>query len=200
MLSSCIPFQEKGTISTPSGSVSATKDAGKPATLDTNTKTEEITLPPHSVVTTTKLAASPAFAKTDLTPAVAAQPEREITVVTIPSEAKWQKISTQLSANTGTTDTSIAKAKIDAEESRILLYASIASAVAAGFFVYRAYPTPAISCGTGSVVFFLAWKMTGLPDWFWAIGALGIAGAIFLYIGHERGLNSNKNASPSIIS
>lgn len=192
--SSCEMFQRAGQIKTPSGTVIGVPEAGKPATLNSDTKVDTITLPAGTNVTTVKESALASIPATDTTPAQPARPARETTTFTLWKDAKWEKTQTEVAASTGTIDTDVAKHKIDTQAAQPLLYAALASLVAAGFFVYRAYPTPAIICGGASVVFFLAWKASGLPDYFWAIGAIALAAAAFLYIGHNRGLTENENA------
>lgn len=171
----CALFQKKGIATIGKNSVTAVQDAGKPATLATSDGKESVAIPKDTEVIITKDAATPTT------------PARETTRIHFNSPTEWQKFTATVAANTGTVDTSIAKQKIDAAESRPLLYASIGAALAAGFFLYRAYPTPAFICGGAAVVFFMSWKASGLPDWFWAVGACALAGAVALYLGHERG-------------
>lgn len=157
------------------------KDAGKPATLNTTDARESLPIPAGSTVTVTEI---PAVAATATAPA---QPARRITEFKPSAPTEWQKFDTSVSANTGTVDTSIAAKRIDSEESRPLLYAALASLVGAGVCLYLRYPTPALMCGGGAVVFFLAWKVSGMPPWFHVIGVAALAGAGFLYLGHEKG-------------
>ena len=184
----CALLRTYGIIKSPSVTVVGVKDAGKPATLASDVKVDTMTIPAGTTVTTTKVESVASTPATSTTSAIPFQPAKEITTFTVPKEVKWDKTTTSISANTGTVDTSIAEHKIDVAASQPLLYAAIVSALAAGFFIYRAYPTPAFICGASSVAFLMAWKMTGMPDWMWAIGAAGLAAAVFLYLGHERGL------------
>lgn len=170
--------------------VSAPKDAGTPAVLETRAAGETLALPAGSVVTVTKTEPVAAIPATPNAPAVAAQPAKEVTEVKLTAPTVWQKTANTVSASTGTVDQTIAAKRIDAEESRPLLYAALASLVAAGFFVWRAYPTPALICAGAAAVFFIAWKVSGVPDWLWAVGGIALAGAGALYLGHERGLKS----------
>lgn len=144
-------------------------------------------LPAGSKLTVTKIEPMAAIPATDGYKEVPAQPAREITEVVLPKETEWRKTGTRIQANTGTVDTSIAKHRIDAAENRYLLFASLGAAIAAGFFLYIKYPTPALICGAASVVFFLAWKLADLPDWFYVVGVGGLVGAFCLWRGHERG-------------
>jgi hypothetical protein len=187
---SCALFKKAGSIITPQGTVIGVKDAGKPATLASEGSVATLTLPAGTNVTTVKESALAGILASDSSPAIPPKPEREVTTFVLPSEAKWVKTETKLSANTGTVDTSIAEHKIDVQAAQPLLYAALLSLVAAGFFVYRAYPTPALICGGASAVFLLAWKAAGAPSWLWAVGAVALAGAAFLFIGHERGEKS----------
>ena len=171
----CSLFQKKGVISNGKVSVAAVPDAGKAGTLSTADGKESLAIPKDTTVT---------VLRTDATPD---HPATERTELHFNSPTEWQKFTATVSANTGTVDTSVALKKVEASESRPLLYAAIGSALAAGFFLYRAYPTPAFVCGGAAVVFFLSWKASGLPDWFWAVGACALAGAVALYLGHERG-------------
>ncbi len=171
----CALFQKKGVATIGKNSVAAVSDAGKPATLATSDGKESLPIPAGSSITITEYQATttkPAYKVTELRPN---------------GPTEWQKFTATVAANTGTVDTSVALKKVESAESRPLLYAAIASALAAGFFLYRAYPTPAFVCGGAAVVFFLSWKASGLPDWFWAVGACALAGAVALYLGHERG-------------
>lgn len=167
--------------------VSAPKDAGTPAVLETRAAGETLALPAGSVVTVTKTEPVTAIPATPNAPAVAAQPAKEVTEVKLTAPTVWQKTANTVSASTGTVDQSIAAKRIDAEESRPLLYAALASLVAAGFFVWRAYPTPALICAGAAAVFFIAWKVSGVPDWLWSAGAIALAAAGALYLGHEKG-------------
>lgn len=174
-LMGCQLFQRKGVATIGKNSVSAVADAGKPATLATSDKKESVVLPKDTTVVITETAATQTA------------PATKTTKIHFDTSTEWQKFTADVAASTGTVDTSVALKKVESAESRPLLYAAIASALAAGFFLYRAYPTPAFVCGGAAVVFFLSWKASGLPDWFWAVGACCLAGAVALYLGHERG-------------
>ena len=180
----------KGRISSGGSVVQGVKDAGSPATLSTFNAGEALKLAAGSHIVMTKVHATAAIPATKDTPAQPAQPEKEVTEIIPAQDTEWHKTEATVAANTGTVDTTIRAHEIDAAESRPLLYAAIGAALAAGFFVYRAYPTPAICCGAASVVFFLAWRLSGLPPWFSALGLAGIAGGVALWLGHERGLKS----------
>ncbi len=166
--------------------VTAVKDAGKPATLETGDKGESLPIPAGSSLTVTKVEAMPAA------PNVPAQPAREVTEVHLTEPTVWTRTEKTVKADTGTVDTSVALKKVETAESRVLLYAALAAMLGAGVFVYLHYPTPAMMCAGAAVVLFIAWKVAGMPDWLWGVGAAALGGAVFLYIGHERGLNTPK--------
>lgn len=173
-------------VVTPQKDVSAT-------TLSTLNAGEVLPLAAGSRLVITRFNATAGVPATKDSPAVAAQPERTVTEVIPAKDTQWQRTEASVSANSGTVDTSIREHQIDAQESRPLLWASIGAAVLGGFFIYRAYPTPAICCFGASVVFFIAWKVSGVPSWMWGVGLAAIAGGGALFLGHERGLKTPPN-------
>ena len=177
------PFVKKGSIALGPNKVTAVEHAEKPATLETKDVGESLPVPKGSVIRKTETEAIP--------PDI---PAKVVTEVIVAEDTVWTKKANTVSASTGTVDTSVAKAQIDAEEKRPLLYAAIASALGAVFFFWRAYPSPALLCSVGAAGFFAAWKMADLPTWFWglAITAVGIGAALFL--GHERGESYKKDS------
>ena len=177
-----LAFWRKPSIKAGNVSVTGPQDAGKPATLATSESGESVALPVGSKVIVTKTEAVPA------TPQAKAEPAKEVTEIIPSAPTVWTKKTETVHADTGTVDTTIAAKRIDSEESRPLLYASIACAAVAVFFVYIHYPTPAALAGAGSVIFFLAWKASGLPGWFWALGLVALAAGAALWLGHHRGL------------
>ncbi len=176
LLSGCSPFNRGGKISTGGVTVTAQPDAGKPATLSTAEAGTSMAIPAGSTLKITQ---------TDATPSAPATTVTEI-VPSAPTEIRHTE--KKVNADSGTVDTSVALKKIEAAESRVLLYAALACVVAAGFFIWAQYPTPAMACGAGAVIFFLSWKASGLPDWFWACGAVAVCVGIAIYLGHKRGL------------
>lgn len=168
------------------------QDAGKPATLSTVKAGETAVIPAGSTIKVTETPAQPAKPANATESASPAIPAKRTVEIVPSAPMEWQRTEQTVNANTGTVDTSVAEKRIDAQESRPLLYASIAAAVAAALFIYLSYPTPAMACGIASVVFFMAWKVSGLPQWFWAVGLLacGVGGA--LYLGYERGEKTNR--------
>jgi hypothetical protein len=187
-LTGCAWFGGAGKLKIGDNSVTPVANAGKPATLATFNAGEYLPLSAGSRFTITRYKAVAGQPATKDTPAIAPQPEREVTEIVPASDTQWQKTEASVKADSGAIDQSVALKKVEVGESRPLLYASILSALAAGFFVYRAYPTPALACGGASVVFFLAWKISGIPDWFYAVGVACLVGGAALYLGHERGL------------
>ena len=173
-------FSGAASIKTPEATIVGLKDQGKPATLDSGSKVEKLQIPEGSTVVVTKTEAVQATATTPYLPAV----ERFEFKTSKPTE--WAKTESVVKASTGTVDTSIAAKRIDSEESRPLLYAALAGMVGVGIFIWLGYPTPAFISGGASVVFFLSWKLSGLPDWFWVCGVAALAAAAAIYLGHER--------------
>ena len=149
--------------------------------------------------TPTEIIRHEAVPATDTTPF---QPAREEIRFVPKFNTELKSISTRLSANSGGVDTTVALRRIDVAENRILLFVSIGAALAAGFFVYIKYPTPAMLAGVTSIVFFLAWKLADLPPWFWVIGVGTGVGAVVLWRGHERGEKDGKESvkSPTVSS
>lgn len=192
----CSVFQPVPKIKADGASVIGPKDAGKPATLNTVDAGEVAVIPAGSTIKVTETPAQPAKPATATEPASPAVPAQRVTEIKPSEPMKWERTEKVINANTGTVDTSIAEKRIDAEESRPLVYASIVAALASGVFIYLSYPTPAFMCGLSAVVFFAAWKISGLPSWYWGVGvtALGVAAA--LYLGHERGEKSAKSTGP----
>jgi len=163
-------------------SIVGVADAGKPATLNKDEAKTTIGIPADTKVTVTVTDPIPATDKQDYIP------RKTTTEWTFLKPTTFEQVASTLVANTGTVDVSIAKHKIDVASSLPLLYAAIGSALGAAVFIFLKYPTPALACGAAAVIFFLAWKVSGLPDWFWALGACAIVGGAALYFGHERGL------------
>ena len=176
LLSGCSLFNRGGKISTGGVTVTAQPDAGKPATLSTAEAGTSMAIPAGSTIKVTQTEATPSAPATTVTEIVPSAP------------TEIRHTEKKVNADSGTVDTSVALKKIEAAESRVLLYAAIVAALAAGFFVWASYPTPAIACGVASAVFFMAWKLSDLPDWFYVLGAVAAAAGIAIYFGHKRGL------------
>jgi len=176
LLSGCSLFNRGGKISTGGVTVTAQPDAGKPATLSTAEAGTSMAIPAGSTIKVTQTEATPSAPATTVTEIVPSAP------------TEIRHTEKKVNADSGTVDTSVALKKIEAAESRVLLYAAIGAALLGGFFVWASYPTPAIACGVASAVFFMAWKLSDLPDWFYVLGAVAIAAGIAIYLGHKRGL------------
>lgn len=185
-LSGCALWQ-KGKIKAHGITVAGVPDAGKAATLDSDTSVASLPIPAGSTLTLTKFEAMRATPATETTPEVKAQPAREVTEIVLSKPTEWRKNETRVHADTGTADTSIAQHRIDVAENRYLLFAALGASVAAGFFLYIKYPTPAMICASASIVFFLAWKLSDLPSWFYVVGVAALVGAFALWRGHEKG-------------
>jgi hypothetical protein len=173
----CLAFagcRTAGRIKSKLATVTAVPDAGKPATLHSDVIIASLPIPAGSNVTVTKTEATPT------------EPAKEVTRVEVSEATEWKKTETKVQADTGTVDTSVAKHRIDAAETRYLLFASMGAAILAGLFIYIKYPTPALMCGAASVIFFLAWKLADLPSWFWVVGVSAISGGVLLWRGYER--------------
>lgn len=183
----CAVFRKQPAIAAPGVTVTAPADSGKPATLDTAKAGESLPIPAGSRLTVTKFGAVAFIPATVNAPEQPAQPAKEVVQIDLGGASVWTKTAETVRADTGTVDTSVAKAKIEAAESRILLYAALGCLVVAGAFFWMHYPTPAMLAAAASGVLFLCWKVSGLPPWFWgvAVAALAIGGG--LYFGHERG-------------
>lgn len=178
-----------GRIKAKGVTVQGVKDAGSPAILAASSAGTVIPLPVGSRVVVTKETALAAVPATKDAPAVAAVPAKEVTEVFPAGPTEYRKTEETVRADTGTVDTSIAARRIDAEENRPLLYGALALAVACGAFFWLKYPSPALMCAAGSVILFLAWKVSGLPQWFWGLAVLAGGGGVGLYLGHNRGLH-----------
>ncbi len=180
-------FFQKGVIRSGTTTVIGQPDAGKPASLAESHSDGALALPAGSRLVVTKWEPVPWVPAVDGRPEVKAEPAKEVTEVILAKDSMWHRSETRVQADTGTVDTSIAKARIAATENRYLLFASLGAAIAAGLFLYIKYPTPALICGAASIVFFLAWKLSDLPSWFYVVGVAALAGAFALWRGHERG-------------
>jgi len=182
LLSGCSLFNRGGKISTGGVTVTAQPDAGKPATLSTAEAGTSMAIPAGSTIKVTQTEAQPATKDKPSAPAIT------VTEIVPSAPTEIRHTEKKVNADSGTVDTSVALKKVEAAESRVLLYAALACVVAAGFFIWAQYPTPAMACGAGAVIFFLSWKASGLPDWFWACGAVAVCVGIAIYLGHKRGL------------
>jgi len=181
ILTGCSLFQGAPKVSLPGVTAQAPKDAGTPAVVTKSDAGVSVALPAGSEVVVVK---ESAVSATDKTPAL---PAKETTTIKPAGPTEYHQTESKTAASSGTVDTSIALKKVEVGESRPLLYASLACLVGAAFFIWAKYPTPAVCCGAGSVVLFMAWKLSDLPSWFYIVGLLAAGAGVFLYVGHEKG-------------
>lgn len=99
---------------------------------------------------------------------------------------KLSKRELVTSASASAPDKSIALREIEVEASRPLLYAALGCAALGIFFIWRTFPTPALLCGVGAVVFFMAWKIANLPSWFWGIALVAVSAGVAIFWGYQR--------------
>lgn len=174
---------QRGRISTRAGTVTAVKDAGKPATQSLSQQDTSVPIPAGTPVEVVETAATP-------------EAPKSLTFKFTPTkDTAFTSASSSTTASTGTVDTSIRKHEIDTAAKQPLLYASLATACFGGFLLYRVYPTPAMISFGASIVFFLAWKISDLPSWFYVVGVAAVVGAAMLWRGHEKGEQYAKQQS-----
>jgi uncharacterized membrane protein AbrB (regulator of aidB expression) len=147
-------------------------------------------------VVVTKIEAMQFIPATVGRPEQAAQPAKEITEVVLAASSVWTKTDETVKAQTGTVDNSVAIRRVEAEESRILLYVAMACMVMAGVFFWLHFPSPAMLCVGSAVVLFLAWKVSNLPPWFYAIAVAAVAIGAGLYFGYTRGEKDAAHPKP----
>lgn len=188
----------KGRITAPGVTVQGPKD-GNNVSLASDTAASTLTLPAGSKLTTVKWEPVRWQPATPTSPEVKAQPAREETTVVLAADTVWRRDETKITADTGVIDQTVALRRIQTAENRYLLFASIGAAIAAGLFVYIKYPTPALLCGGASVVFFLAWKLADLPDWFYVVGVGGCIAGVVMWKAHERGEKDEREAASTLV-
>jgi hypothetical protein len=167
------------TITVGNARVLGPKEAGKPATLETSKAGESVTVPKGSKIVVTETAALPATEKAPAKPAV------KVTEIVPSAPMVWEKQAEAVTANTGTVDTSIAKARIEVEERRPLLYVAIGLGVLGVVLrvVLKEWPSLGNGCLLGAVLAGVAWKVSAVPPW--VVGVVVVAfGAIAL--GYKR--------------
>lgn len=179
---------QRGRIITPQGTVVGVKDAGKPAQIATVDDRGTLEIPAGTKMTVTKTEAVPATAQAP------AKPAQEVTSYDFSQPTRFEQVKVAVNADTGTVDTSIAKHRIDVEENRWLLWASLACIPLAALFFYLHYPTPAFYAIASAVVFFVAWQIAGLPEWIKFLGFGGIIAGVVMWRAHERGLRTGAAA------
>jgi hypothetical protein len=180
-LASCLPGCASVRARLKGGaSANAPKDNGTAASVSSGTSVSTVPLPVGSTVETVQ-----GTPETATSPAV--PPSVRVTLAA-PSELRVE--TTAEAATTGTIDTATAKHRIDVETASAgrapLLWAAIVAAGGAVVLMVMKWPTAAMLCGIGSGVFFFAWRVSGLPDWFWFIGAAAVLSGACLMLGYKR--------------
>lgn len=168
------------------------KDAGKPATLESGEAKESMTIPAGTQVTVRNVDATPATANTPF------KPSEKVVTFGVPKDTRWEAVSSSLRADTGVIDTTVATAKIEAEERRWLLLTAIGCAVV-GVLAKSLLPAwPAIPNGLllMAVIAGVTWKVSALPDWLFALGGAGW----LLAAGYKRAeLDKDKDGVPDFL-
>lgn len=153
-------------------------NASVPSVVNSGEKTTETVIPAGTEKRTVE------------TQATATSPARVETTYVFPTESREtvrEQTDSVTLANERAPDQTVALRKADNEARAPLLYAALASLAATAVMMFLKYPTGAMLTGSAAGVFFLAWKLADVPAWLWVVGAVAIAGAVFLVIGHERG-------------
>jgi len=153
-------------------------NASTPSVVNSGEKTTETVIPAGTEK------------KTVETQGTATTPARTETTFTFPKETKEtvrEQTDSVTLANERAPDQTVALRKADNAARAPLLYAALGSLAATAVMMLLKYPTGAMLTGAAAGVFFLAWKLADVPSWLWAVGAVAIAGAVFLVIGHEKG-------------
>ncbi len=187
LMSGCATSWKRASIKGNGISVVGVPDAGKPASLASDTSAAVLPLPAGSKLVITKWEPVAWRPATDTQPEVKPQPAREVTEVTLSQDTAWRKDESRIDANTGTVDVSIRKHEIDVADRAKLLYAALGVGALGLVFFYIKYPTPAIMCGAASILLLALWKLSELPSWMWGVALALVVGSILLWRGHVRG-------------
>jgi len=160
----------------PAIDVAAPRDAGKPATVASSGKESRLDPPQGSIVTITRTESQPATENAPARPAI------EVREIRLAADASLIERAQHVDASTGTIDTTVAKHRINAAESRWLLIAAIITLVA-GLIVRSLVPQwPGLSNGlfVAAPIFFAAWKFSEVPAWagFVVVGVVAL-GALY---------------------
>lgn len=178
-LAGCVPLGGVPTITVGENSVQGPKDAGKPATLNETKAGEVAVIPAGSKVVVTETAGVPATEDEPAKPAV------KVTEVVPAAPMKWEKTEAKVEASTGTIDTSVAKARIAADERKPLLWVAVGCLVAGVLVrgVLKEWPSLGNGLILAGVVAGVAWKVAAIPAW--VVGVVVVAfGAVAL--GYKR--------------
>lgn len=173
----CAVFRGAAGIKVPGVAVTAPKDNGKPATLETNETGTTMGIPAGSAVKVTHTDAQPASDKEP------AKPGTTVTEIVPSAPTEIRHTGKQVTAGTGTVDTSVALKKIDAAERRPLLFCAIGAAVAGLAFMYVRFQAIAGMCFIGAGCFFLAWRMAEISPW---VGGLFLVAAVAGFAFYKR--------------
>lgn len=163
--------------------VTAVKDAGKPATLDTGETKTTFAIPAETRMVTTK------------TEATATAPAKTVVEWDFTKPTQFEEVASTIKADTGTVDTTLAVHKVDVASRQPLLYAAIGALVLCAAMVYLEHPTAALLCGAGAGILFAAWRMPDLPEWFWMVAVGAVIAGLALVFGHAKGV-ANSTATP----
>lgn len=145
----------RGIIRTKSAHVVGVPDAGKPATLSSGETKRTLEIPAQSEIVVARVEAS------------ATTPATETTTFKIPAATAYVETAARVDANTGTVDTTVRKAQIDAQERRWLIWTAIGAAIAGVAMRAVLSQWPALSNGAFvlSGLAFAAWKISEIPTW-----------------------------------
>lgn len=167
-------------IRTPEATITGTKH-GEDVTLTKADEGSRFTVPAGTIFTMEK---TEALIDPETTRVI--QPRRELHTWTFTKETEFESYARTLLANTGRINTDVALEDLAMQERKPLLYASIGCLLGVAFFVWRGYPTGVWLSAAASIILFLAWKVAGLPDWFWILAVVAICVAAGIYFGYER--------------
>lgn len=193
LLGGCALIKGLPRIKVGQATVTAPADNGKPATLSQGETKTGIVIPQDTPVVLTKTEETPATETTAFVPA------KWVYQFTPTKETRLEAVSSSVSANTGTIDTSVAMHKIDAAQRQWLLWAAIGCGVG-GLVIRQLFPMwPGLSNGLliGCPIAFAAWRFSEIPAWLFVIGVVlcGLVAA-----GYKRAeWDKNGNGVPDIL-
>lgn len=154
------------------------KDAGTPATVNTDSTKEAVQIPAGSTITKT------------IVQATANEPAKEVVQIALsaPTILRTEKVRENIS--TGTIDTAVATKRIEveaaAESRRPILFIALALLVAA-IALYALLPQWKglyTAAGIGSAITFAAWKLSDIPAW---VGVVILGGMGLVALGYKKG-------------
>ena len=176
LLSGCTLFHGAGRAKIGKNIVTPPVNAASATVLNSGEGTSIKTEPAGTVVTVTETLPS------------AQEPAKKVTQTIYPAPVVTTEHKVESHAEIApprAPDRTVELRKVDNAERRLFLYAAAICGLACVFFVYRAFPTPAMLSGGAAVVCVLAWYAAG-NTWIMAgaIGLVAIGTGIFL--GYER--------------